>query len=435
MIYLVTNHFSPRIEYIANLVFDQILGADFHLTEPGEAKLLPESAMIINYSGTNIEHALSIPNCGLLEEDHIRSQEPDLTWNNSIPLLFPDERKGFDLSFDILSACFYLATGYAYYQIDQYDEHGRYDENALFTYRHQLTLYPWVHHFCDWLASVLKDHAGEIFLNPTQADYEITWDIDNPWFFKNKPFKNKLGSIFKQLIKGKPGALKERIDVLRNGKQDPYSTYEQIIDYSPKSRTTLFFLINGQSRFDSTFDLNNPAYVSLIHCLAKEGYSIGIHPSYDTVNNPDLILKEKSALEQTLNQPVHQSRQHYLKFHMPDTFEVLEKAGITEDYTLCPIQQGGFLLGMAKPFEWFNLRQNALSNLTIKPTMVMDRTLQKYLALNPMEGSQYLETLWQTTYKVGGKFIILLHNEALSNKWEWEGWQPIFQDFLAKLNQ
>lgn len=434
MIHLVTASFSPRLEYVAQILFEQLLGVDFQLVNWEEATILPASAITLNYTEYPIEGALAIPNCGLLAEDDIREAEPSIDWQDNFPLLFPMSNEG-PVKFDLLAAAFYLASGYTYYQVCQKDEHERYKEANLFTFKQGLYHHPWVHHYAFYLADCLKAFSSEIFVNYPQPDFEATWDIDNPWAFQNKSaYRQFLGSLKDGLtLNGQQ--LKKRFRVLTGQEADPFATYDFIKSHSPTEKTTMFFLVNGNSPYDGYFDLNHEAYRHLIQSFSEAGYPIGIHPSYATFKDYSLISQEKSMLEECLGQSVTHSRQHFLKFDFPTTFEYLVAAGINHDYSLCPIQEGGFLTGMAMPYHWFNLRTNEATSLQLHPTMVMDRTLQRYKGFSPETAYQYLNDLAYRTFQARGKFLILLHNETVSEFREWKGWQSVFREFFNQVEK
>ncbi len=432
MIHLVSETFSPRIHFTAKLLFQELMGTDYELIGWEEASILPESALIVNYTDKPLENSLYIPDSGLLAEKGVRKALPTVEWQNGFPLLFPADNKG-PVSFDLLAASFYLASGYAYYQANQFDKHGRYDENQLFIIKNQLHHEPWVHHYTKFLSDCFRQFSSEIFTNPPQPDYEITWDIDNPWAFQHKKPLKQIRGLVKDALKGDFHILRHRWAVLNGNQKDPFDTYALMQELSPPAKTTLFFLLNGKSPFDSAFGHENLQYRSLIKSFVEKGYTTGIHLSYESFQNGALIKEEKAALENIIDKQVIFSRQHFLKVKIPETPQLLERAGIKHDYSICPIHDIGFLFGMAQPFQWFDLTVNEAKDLTLHPTLVMDRSLQRYKGLKPEAALDSMEALKVKTYQAGGKFLILLHNETLSEFREWAGWQKPVSEFIANL--
>jgi hypothetical protein len=65
-----------------------------------------------------------------------------------------------------------------------------------------------------------------------------------------------------------------------------------------------------------------------------EKYSIGIHPSWASGDNENLLGSEIETLESATGKKITASRQHYIRFTLPHTFRRLIAAGITDDYSM-----------------------------------------------------------------------------------------------------
>ena len=431
-IFVVSSTVTPRLTYTVELLFETLLQQKALVVSEDELKGLSADACIINYTDQHVPQALlHVPPEGLLAETHIRNDPPPLSWVQGFPRLFPLEQLE-SLGFDILSAAFYLASGYAYYQSEAFDEHHRYDEQSLLTFQEDLHCYPYVHHYAGYLAERLQPQLSYPLSLP-QSDVHVTWDIDHPWAYRHRGLWQQLRAIGGDLKHRGFAGLSQRAQTLAGFQLDPFFTFPMIEKHSPKAHTTFFFLINGTSKWDSPYKASNTAYQALIKDMRDSGFDIGLHPSYHAGFDPKLLKKEQQQLATILEKPVTQSRQHFLRYRIPDTFQALEAEGIEHDYSLTPISSNGFLTGMARPYPWFDLSQNQPGSLTVHPTMVMDRSLQLYQGLTPEEGVKQLQTMKERCCEWGGVFTVLLHNETLSNQGEWAGWQEHLLDWLDKL--
>lgn len=431
-IYVVSSFITPRLAYVLNLLFEELLHQPAKAILRDELEALPADAWIVNYTDQPVPGALlHIPPEGLLAEKHVRKKQPVLSWIDGFPRLFPLEQLD-SVGFDILSAAFYLASGYTYYQTEARDEHGRYDEQALFPVKEGLHRHPWVHHYADHLARCLEAATGYRPQLPA-ADYHLTWDIDRPWAYRHQGFLRQLRGSIGDVRHYSLTTMLERWQTLAGFKLDPFYTYALIRQYSQPAKTTCFFLINGQTRHDSLYTAQNEAYQKLMVDLREEGFSLGHHPSYQTMLKPALLQQEKAQLEAILQQRVTRSRQHYLRYQFPETFQGLVEAGIEQDASLCPVTTTGFLMGMARPFWWFDLTANQRQSLILQPTMAMDRSLQQYQRLTPEAAIDQLRQLHERSQGAGGVFTLLLHNETLSNRHEWAGWQEPLLSWLSQL--
>jgi len=68
-------------------------------------------------------------------------------------------------------------------------------------------------------------------------------------------------------------------------------------------------------------------------------------------------------------------RNHYLRFCVPDSWEILEKAGFGYDTTLGYPDMVGFRNGMCHPFRPYNLRTDTEVSILEIPMIIMDGTL------------------------------------------------------------
>lgn len=125
-------------------------------------------------------------------------------------------------------------------------------------------------------------------------------------------------------------------------------------------------------------------------------------------------------------------RFHYLRMTVPETYEQLDADGFTSDWSMCYSNDPGFRASTSHPFKFFNLRKNEVSNLTVYPTAVMDKTLKQNLKLNLEESLQYILRLRDVVKSVDGTFITLFHNEHFAEDFGWKGWKEMYERMLAE---
>jgi hypothetical protein len=95
--------------------------------------------------------------------------------------------------------------------------------------------------------------------------------------------------------------------------------------------------------------------------------------------------------------------------------EYLEKAGITDDYTMGYADVAGFRLGTSLPVRYINPSTRRLSPLTLHPLTIMDGTLSdvKYMNLTSDRAEDYCKRLIQNIRHVTGELTLLWHNTAV----------------------
>ncbi len=430
---LVVSRPSPRLAYAADLIFDQLLGIPFTMTERAV-----DGLPTINYSSQALPGALRISNAGLTEASGCHPVDPTVHQDEGLPLLFYTQENptDFDLPFDIFSATFFLATEYEKWVSPRFDRHARYDPPAYRHHREGWYAQPLVHLYAQRLRAALLRFFPQLKALPlpgSSFDFEITFDLDFPWKYRHKPLVVQAGGFVKDLIRGRFSSLRERTATLLTDR-DPYFTFDQLFAHFPPEKTRFFFLIDRHSPHDSRFTWRLPALQQLIRDIRDRGYALGIHPSYNSFLDPAMIRAETEALRQLTGSDISASRQHFLRYRLPETFRTLIDLGIRDEYSLCAFHTGGFPTGMAAPYPWYDLEAERATDLMLHPTLLMDRSLEAYLRVAPGDVAAHFARWIEATKAVGGLFTLLLHNDCLSESGEWKGWrEPVLSATQALL--
>jgi len=128
--------------------------------------------------------------------------------------------------------------------------------------------------------------------------------------------------------------------------ENPYWNFERIMDLerSLDIRSTFYFLEESRRLATSRprewalavgkYQFRETPIADAIHRLDRLGWEVGLHGSYDSYRNPELLAREKRALEDVVGHPVVGIRQHYLNLEIPGTWELHRKAGFRYDASL-----------------------------------------------------------------------------------------------------
>lgn len=443
MITILVEQFHPRISYATELVFRTLLDTACRCIPVSEYQPGKIEGPFLNYTHSHIPDIPRIPCHGLLYERHVREgfvpevvrpgAEADITF----PILFPnhEDEGAFFIPFDIFSAVFYLAVEYSHYSHNLRDDHDRHDEWGLFPlFNLWFNDEPLAHYYAEWLWTKLLAQFPSLSRKTRKFDYEITIDVDHPWKYKHKRMVVNMGGLAKDLLARRFQDAGERMGVLFKG-HDPYDVWSEIRDLCPRERTRFFFLIDRHGPQDSRYTFRHVPYRKLIMRLTREwGFQGGLHPSYQTYNDPEMLEFEHKALG-VLIPNFRSSRQHYLRYRLPITFRTLETLGIEAEYSVCPVKYAGFKTGICVPYRWFDLEQNRTSTLTLHPAVVMDRSLQQYKRMDPLFALKEIQAVIERVKRVKGKFVVILHNETFSESGEWKGWKPVLVNMLEILKK
>ena len=179
-------------------------------------------------------------------------------------------------------------------------------------------------------------------------------------------------------VKGlRKGNFSEALYHITPQKKEPYWNIYDIakLEDSYGLRST-FFILDESIKFNplkpSTFalavgryDMFEPKIQDALRYLDKNGWEIGLHGSFLSYNNKELLGREKSRLESIIGHPVLGTRQHHL--NMDDTtWKIHEELGFLYDSTWGSNYDIGFVDGKIKPFHPHG------NKFTVFPLSLMD---------------------------------------------------------------
>lgn len=425
-ILLITPYRSERLQYVCEVLFNRLLGLTWERVQFPLEQTIPDT-FILSY-GCQVEGALMLADSGFFATAELPAIPPKVYYSATVSGLFPVHSSESPFSFDLLASTFWILTdAWSLQGCLPLDPHGRVEDSA-----HPIVLNGWhkqpiIHQYAEALSRLIPGYTRI----KRQGSFQITLDIDEPWKHAHKTLPIQIGGIAKSLLYGDLDSFKERIQSIF-GKKDPFYIFPEL---GQPRNMILFFLLDHHDSRDGRHTWQNVAYRKLIQDCHKRGFQIGIHPSYTSSRVEGRIAFEKQKLEEIIEAPVKLSRQHFLRYRNPETFEALEACGIVHEYSLCPIHFCGYLRGMAIPFPWYDLKQERISNLMLHPVMVMDRALQKYQGFTAENAWDKIKQEAEICYSYGGEFVILWHNATLSESGEWKGWNKVWRNLLDFVNE
>lgn len=418
MIRIFAPQLSERIRYIFHYVFDERLGLSFSLTDDlidFKADTLSKKMV---YAPQNIDEGLYIQALPLLFETNITEQALSLSWVKDIPLCFQTDNPRSTIPFDIFAACFYFLSRYEEYLPYETDEHGRYKAENSFAYQHNLLQKALVDRWINYFTLIIKQHFPDEEMKKNEFRFVPTYDIDHAFLYKHKGLTLTLAGLGKQLIKGKWKSLKNRLDSVFGKTPDSYDTFDYLekLHHDYKLKALYFILFASRSRYDKNNFINNKNFISLIQRL-EQNAKIGIHASYaSSFSHDEILQKEIHHLQAILENPIDSNRQHYIRLRLPETYDMLLKNNIKEDYSMGYVTHIGFRAGTCFPFYFFNLKDNKATSLRVHPFLFMENAL-----LNSSDTS--VEALWEKVKpcleevkKYQGELITLFHNASFGTE-------------------
>ena len=305
---------------------------------------------------------------------------------------------------------------------DLYTKREEYDATAHVTsqfYRDTLNARPLVSQFL-----VEKGYSIEY---PEGRPFAIclTHDIDDV----NIPATH-LGRMALQRIRSGdfPGFRDAVLATAGRGRQEVYRNFLAIrrLEDEYGAGSTFFFLATDHDIIRFRYRIEDLA--GDLGSLADTGAEIGLHGGFSTCGSPEGIRAEKGRLEKVLGRGVTGYRNHFLRFHVPDSWEYLAGAGFSYDSTLGYNHATGFRNGMAHPFRPFNLKTGTRTPILEIPLVVMERAYLNH-GVTPARAWESIQSLLETVEGCHGVLTVNWHNTTLAGMPD-RVWERMYRKIL-----
>ncbi|NCI45371.1 polysaccharide deacetylase family protein [Sediminibacterium soli] len=419
---------TPRLSYTCSVFFDN----RFRIVTSRDVFEVCEGPRI-NYSDDVIGGVCRIVPHGLLSEKQVSRQAVVCFDWDAQKVFFKTEG---DIPFDIFAAAFYLLSRYEEYLPHEKDKYGRYAHTNSLAYREGFLNQPlvntWMELFYRHLRSVFPAVSFPRSLH--RFCFLPTYDVDIAYSYLGQPVWKNVAGFFLDLVKGKTEKLIERGNVYSGKQPDPFDTFSWLDALHAEHRLQpLYFLLTILKR--GAYDKNLPAASRELQRLYRglaDRYATGLHPSWQSGTDTDLLVKEKKTLETVTGRRIITSRNHYLRFNLPQDYRRLTDAGITADHSMAYGTVNGFRASYALPYHWYDLEKETVTPLVIHPFCFMEACSFFEQGYNAAQAREELQYYHDTVKKVNGLFITLFHNHFLTEQPEWVQWRDMYADFLRR---
>lgn len=427
---IYSHSITPRLQYVIDFISAYYNHA-FILTVNREKYLASESTKI-NYSHESLsEGEIYIHPHSLLFETSIRPIQSECSVHNNI-VFFKTEGS---LGFDLFAAIFFLLSRYEEYLPNEKDMYGRYDYKNSLAYKGGFLHQPLINIWLEDFRNVLKQKKASFPTHQSSFTCIPTYDIDIAWSYLNKGKKRTIGGFFRDALKGQWWYVKKRWQVLRKKEQDPFDTYEWLNELHKEKglRPVYFFpLADKVAKYDKNTAPQNKNYQNLIRQHAAK-YKIGLHPSWQSGDKPDLLRKELNAINNITQQTITLSRQHFIRFTLPGTYRRLIDLGIKEEYSMGYGSSNGFRASIASPFYWYDLEREEKTSLLIHPFCYMDANAFFEQKLSPQAALEEAMHYYNVVKKVNGQLIIISHTPFLGTDKLFAGWKEVYEQLIGTI--
>lgn len=177
------------------------------------------------------------------------------------------------------------------------------------------------------------------------------------------------------------------------------------------AKSSFYFLALRKDEPDFNYELRDLRPV--LRNLNNSGWEIGLHGGHEAYLDREKMREEKARLEDVLGAEVVGYRNHFLRFHVPNTWRLLEQLGFTYDTTFGFADCVGFRNGVCHPFRPFDLEQDRFLNIIELPLTLMDCALERYMRLDWETGWKLTKSLLDITASLAGVLTVVWHNSYM----------------------
>ncbi len=439
-----SNITTPRLQYITGFIAKEMGVAELKLTANiDEYKNSVDQK--INYSAEKlIADEFWICPHPLLFEKEIKKQTIDCFEVNNNKAFF---KTGGDFPFDLFAATFFLLSRYEEYLPHEKDKYGRYAHENSLAFKENFLHVPLINIWLQDFKEKLKQKFPVLTTHNSQLTFLPTYDIDEGFCYKNKPWWKTWGGYCRSFLTGKFLEVMERNKVLRGEQEDPYDSLPRIKDlhrnYHYLDATIFFLVAEKNGRYDKNISPFNKEWKERVNNFFEKEPEwtkipqpflyAGLHPSWQSGDRPRLIKKEMDLLEYEIGVEVHGSRQHFIRFSLPHTFRQLLEAGIHSDYSMGYGSINGFRASVASSFYWYDLEKEEMTNLELFPFCYMDANSFFEQKFSTQQALTEMMKYFEIIKSVNGMMITIWHNTFLGTHRRFAGWREVYEEFLQKI--
>lgn len=452
------DNFHNEREYIANLVFKYFWNIDYEIIYENrnnvclminDKSIFIDDSFFQNSVGSWLKND-SMPNLPLNHWDIKDKEITEFVTDNDLPVIFGKtldnnsyfyNNNNIYIGIDVLGSAFFMLARYEEVVNKSRDNYGRFSAYNSIAYKEKFLERPIINEYLEILWYAIQFIAPD--LKRKQRSFKIipTHDVDRPFEFLNLSLYQVVHSLVGDLLKRKniklfSDRLKSYIKFKQgNYKADYNYTFDTIMSISEANGlTSTFFFMTAEnvSNLDGNYSVVHPYIKSLMQDIVKRGHKIGLHPSFESFKNAELIKNNKEQLDYAIKNNLNKNfnfgaRQHYLRWSCPETWQYYEDVGLKFDTTLSFADSIGFRCGICYEYPVFNLLTRRQLSLIEYPLIVMECSGldERYMKLSINEMYNRCNSLKRFCQKYNGNFVILWHNSRFVKKEETELYKKI----------
>ncbi|WP_291632273.1 hypothetical protein [Clostridium sp.] len=330
-----------------------------------------------------------------------------MSFKDNIEMPFYINDGNVTFTFDIIMLSFYLLSCKEEYEIPKKDSMERFI--GKYSNRVEKIDIPFFDVNSHILYEAIKYFNEDLRLKKRQFEIFLNHDVDNI----NSKNRYVLLHNCKQMLLRKAPFIKNAktliFDIL-------YNRHLQIKNYikiekQKNAKSEFYFIVGMKHRLGKRYELSSiKKEIGLL--INDPHFDIGLHVNFFSYNDEKKIKDEIVFIENFTNTKIISGKNHWLRFNVPVTWEVLNNSGIQCDSTLGYSDINGFRASTTQAFIPYNIDSDAIIPIFEVPLVIMDGII--------MERQITFEDKWYSIKKIidevilyGGTSSVLWHQRVI----------------------
>ncbi|PWS32958.1 DUF7033 domain-containing protein [Pedobacter paludis] len=406
---------TPRIKYIFNFIFKDILKAEVEFT--GNSQYFLQSDNIkISYGELPLADELFFKSTSLLLSNKVEEFNLKTTLFGEYQVPFPV--KDSLLPFDVFAASFFIVSRYEEY-LHQKTSTEDFKASKSHQYKWRILDKPIIDEWALILKNlILKKYPGfrfydKKFIQQPTINFTITPNVPDGFLSKTKFF---ISSVFKK----ENVYLTSKFDKITGLGVDNEAVLADLEKSLDKKNNPLFFI--GFPNVPDEYIRRN----GISNLLAEKSVGL-LKPCDNETQNVSGIKEAVSKLKKIHPEQINLNSQQLEVLRFPICYLNLLNSGINSDYSMGYADTAGFRAGTCTPFNWYDLQLEKVTSLSVKSYCISDSVLQfKHLE----EAKKIVNDYIDAVKVVDGAFFSSWQLRSLSNNYKYKKLKTVFNDML-----
>ncbi|MCX2494194.1 hypothetical protein OQX63_11975 [Pedobacter sp. PF22-3] len=413
---IFSNILTPRIKYIFNFIFKDILKAEVEFT--GNSQYFLQSEHIkISYGDEALGEEIFFKSTPLLFSNKLEEIKPKTISFGEYQVPFPVDRSA--LPFDIFAASFFMISRYEEY-LHQRNMEGAFKASKSYQHKWRLLHKPIIDEWALILKSIIKKKHPNFKFQEKKFQHQPTIHFSMLTHFP-EGFLNRAKFIFSAAFKKENNYMKAKFDRATGVGINNEEVLEQVEEiFASKKSNPLYFIDFPDVPMDYirtdriSKTLNNQSVGLLRPCASNKQKMTEIKEELVKLKkiHPNLIKLTSQQLDT-------------LKF--PICYLNILNSGITSDYSMGYENVMGFRAGTCTPFNWYDLQLEKVTPLVVNSYCLTDHILQ---FLTREEATKEIHQYIDAVKVVNGTFYSSWNLKSLSDYPKYKKLKSLFEEML-----